>query len=257
MNSPRKRKPSPPQPRVQTPCSKCPLRALATFRDFTPPELAFMLDFKSGELAVGSGTTILAEGTSSPHLFTVLSGWAVRYKTLGDGRRQVLNYALPGDFIGLQSSVLDVNNHSVEALTDVVLCVFPREKLWELFNKHAGLAFDVTWLASHEENILSDFLVSVGKRTATERIAFVLLQLYYRGRQCGLVKGTSLHFPVTQELLADTIGFSLVHTNKTLKRLRRTRTFEWSGSSLDILSEEGLAQLVDSPPIQPKQRPLI
>jgi CRP-like cAMP-binding protein len=98
-------------------------------RDFSAEELAFMLSFKSGELSVAAGTTVLMEGTTSPHLYTVLSGWGIRYKALADGRRQILNFVLPADFIGLQAAILDEMQHSVEALTDVVLCVFPRERL--------------------------------------------------------------------------------------------------------------------------------
>ena len=76
---------------------------------------------------------LFLEGTSSAHLYTVLSGWAFRYKLLPDGRRQILNYCFPGDFIGLQGSVMNEMQHSIEALSDMVLCVFQREGLWRLF----------------------------------------------------------------------------------------------------------------------------
>src|SRR5665213_1976624 len=81
-------------------------------------------------------------------------GCAFRYKTLPDGRRQILNYALPSDLIGLQGAVNDEMQHSVEALTDVTLCVFPREKLWDLYKDYPALAFDITWLAAREEQML-------------------------------------------------------------------------------------------------------
>ena len=230
--------------RVATPCPKCPLRKLEIFRKFSSEELAFVSSFKSGELVLDAGSTIFSEGTNSPHLYTILSGWAFKYKTLEDGRRQVLNYALPGDFIGLQASIFESIGHSLEALTDIVLCVFPREKLWTLYENHAGLAFDVTWLAAREENILGEFLVTVGQRRASERIAYVLLQLFQRARQLGLVRGNTLALPLTQELLADTIGFSLVHTNKSLKRLRKMGAFNWTGSTFEMVDESKLIDLV-------------
>ena len=239
-----RKKPTSNAAQAATPCQRCPLRKLEIFRKFTDEELAFIQSFKSGELVLEAGSTIFSEGTNSPHLYTVLSGWAFKYKTLEDGRRQVINFALPGDFIGLQASILDTITHSVEALTDVVLCVFPRDKLWSLYKKHAGLAYDVTWLAAREESILGDYLLSVGQRRAGERIAFVLLQLFQRARQLGLVRGNSLALPLTQEQLADTIGFSLVHTNKTLKNLRRSGAFKWNGSTLEGLDEEKLIDLV-------------
>jgi CRP-like cAMP-binding protein len=229
---------------VATPCVKCPLRKVEVFRKFTDEELAFVSFFKSGELVLDAGNTIFSEGTNSPYLYTVLSGWAFKYKTLEDGRRQVLNFALPGDFIGLQASIFEAITHSVEALTDVVLCVFPREKLWSLYKKHAGLAFDVTWLGAREESILGDYLLTVGQRRAGERVAFVLLHLFQRARQLGLNKGNAVSLPITQEHLADTIGFSLVHTNKTLKQLRRTGAFKWVGNTFELLDEEKLASMV-------------
>ncbi len=223
---------------------KCPLRKVEIFRKFTDEELAFVSSFKSGELVLDAGNTIFGEGTNSPYLYTVLSGWAFKYKTLEDGRRQVLNFALPGDFIGLQASIFEAITHSIEAPSDVVLCVFPREKLWSLYKEHTGLAFDVTWLGAREELILGDYLVTVGQRRAGERVAFVLLHLFQRARQLGLARGNTITQPITQEHQADTIGFSLVHTNKTLKQLRRTGAFKWVGTTFELLDEEKLAAMV-------------
>src|ERR1044072_751056 len=86
----------------KAPCEKCPLRAVKCLREFTAKELEFVSSFKSGELHVGAGTNILLQSTNSAHLYPILSGWAFRYKTLPDGRRQILNYVLLSDFIGLQ-----------------------------------------------------------------------------------------------------------------------------------------------------------
>src|SRR6476660_6513291 len=170
----------------KVPCEKCPLRTLKCLREFTAKELEFVSNFKSGELNVEAGTSILLQSTNSAHLYTVLSGWAFRYKTLPDGRRQILNYAMPADLLGLQGSVNDEMQHSVEALTDIVLCVFPREKLWDLYVGFPTLAFDVTWLAAREEQVLDEHLLSVGRRSALERLAYLLLALFQRAEQIGL-----------------------------------------------------------------------
>ncbi|TIV42494.1 MAG: Crp/Fnr family transcriptional regulator, partial [Mesorhizobium sp.] len=88
------------------------------------------------------GATVLVEESHSDHLYTVLSGWAFRYKLLSDGRRQVLNYSMPGDLIGLQGSLMGEMQHSVEALSPMLLCVFERKALPELYRSHPGLAYD-------------------------------------------------------------------------------------------------------------------
>lgn len=240
-----------------TPCQACPLRKLAAFRPFTPEELSFMVSFKSGELRVQPGATILLDGTNSAHLFTVLSGWAFRFKTLEDGRRQILNFVLPGDFIGMQGSIFDNMQHSVEALTDTVLCVFPRDKVWSLFEKHPGLGYDTTWLAAREETILDEHLLNVGQRHAVERMAYLFLHLYRRAQQSGAVTRKRVEFPFTQQHLADALGFSIVHTNKTLKKLRATGTIKWEGTKFEILDEAKLMDLAGYSALPSGVRPLL
>jgi CRP-like cAMP-binding protein len=238
----------------KVPCEKCPLRDKPVLRDFTPQELEFVSSFKSGELNVQPGTNILLQGTNSAHLYTVLSGWAFRYKTLPDGRRQILNYALPADFLGLQGSVAGEMQHSVEALTDMMLCVFPREKLWGLYTGHPALAFDVTWLAAREEQMLDEQLLNVGRRTSLERSAYLLLQLFQRAEEVGLTKGASIQFPFTQQHVADTLGMSLVHTNKTLKRLMATKAVRWKDRRFEILDREALTEIAGYDHSTPRTR---
>jgi CRP/FNR family transcriptional regulator len=230
-------------PSRQVPCEKCPLRAETALRDFSQEELDFVVGFKSGELTAEAGTTLLVQGTASPHLFTVLSGWAIRHKTLPDGRRQILNFVLPADFIGLQGAVLGEMQHSVEALTDMVLCVFPRERLWELYRGHPSLAFDLTWIASREEQMLDEQLVSVGRRHALERVAFVLLHLFLRAEQVRLATKNAVEFPFTQQHLADALGMSLVHTNKTLRRLIASKAVRWKNRAFEILDRDALTAI--------------
>lgn len=228
---------------LKYPCQRCPLRKLPAFRPFSPEELGFVSSFKSGELAVDPRATILQEGTSSTHLFTVLQGWAFRYKTLPDGRRQLLNFALPGDFLGLQATLFHEMSHSVEALSQMLLCVFPRERLWELFEDYPSLAFDVTWLASREEQILDQNLLSVGRRTALERTAYLLLHLHSRASAVGLAPRGRFAPPITQQHLADALGLSIVHTNKTLKRLSDRRIISWKNRLLEILDVDALREI--------------
>ncbi len=242
---------------TQTRCQQCPLKRLEIFRAVSPEELAFIEYFKSGEFVTEVGTTILLEGTNSPHLYTVLSGWGFRYKSLADGRRQILNFVLPGDFMGLQGSMFNEMQHSVESLTPMVLCVFPRDKLWSLYAKHPSLAFDLTWLASRSERLLDENLLSVGRRSAIERVAFVLLDLFLRARQLALTQNNRLKIPFTQQHLADSLGLSLVHTNKTLNALTSRRLIRWKPGAIEILDEAKLAELANHETSVSTLRPLI
>lgn len=204
-----------------------------------------------------AGSAILSEGTHSPHLYTVLSGWAFRFKTLPDGRRQILNYLLPGDLLGLQGSIIGEMEHSVEALTSMVLCVFQRDKLDTLFEGYPGLGFDVTWIAAQEERMLDEHLLSLGRRTAVERAAYLLAFLHSRAEALGRMSGRALHIPVTQQHVADTLGLSIVHTNKTLRKLAEKGLIHWLDRSCEIVDADGLRDLADWEKPRERKRPLI
>lgn len=244
------------QSKWRTPCHHCPLRELQSFRDFTPRELDFVSQFKSGELSSERGATILVEGMHSAHLFTVLSGWAFRYKLLPDGRRQIMNYVLPGDLLGLQGSLMGEMDHSVEALTPVTLCVFERSKLERLFERHPSLGYDLTWIAAHEERILDEHLLSVGRRTALERTAYLLSFIHQRAQSAG-VNGGRRVIPITQQHVADTLGLSLVHTNKTLRKLADRNLMHWQDKGYEILDPDGLLALAGWEGLKREARPFI
>lgn len=230
---------------------------MSHFRAFSADELAFVSRFKRGELVCETGATILSEGAHSAQLYTLLSGWAFRFKTLPDGRRQILNYCLPGDLIGLQGSVIGAMDHSVEALSPVILCVFQRDGLSDLFTKQPGLSFDITWIAAREERMLDEHLLSVGRRTATERAAYLVAFLHQRATAVGLARDASLLIPITQQHVADTLGLSIVHTNKTLRKLAERGLLRWHDRACEVLDARGLMELAGWEGLPDRQRPLI
>ena len=230
---------------------------MTQFRAFSPDELKFVSSFKRGELVAETGAIILAEGAHSAQLFTLLSGWAFRFKTLEDGRRQILNYCLPGDLIGLQGSVIGAMDHSVEALTPAVLCVFQRDRLPELFRNQPGLSFDVTWLASREERMLDENLLSLGRRTALERAAYLIAFLYQRSAAVGMTDHKALLIPISQQHVADTLGLSIVHTNKTLRKLSEKKLIRWHDRACEVLDAAGLMEVAGWSGPGDGKRPLI
>jgi CRP-like cAMP-binding protein len=171
-----------------TPCDQCPLRRRPSLREFSAEELAFVKSFKVDELRVETGASFLRQGTRSEYLYTVLNGWAFRYKMLDDGRRQILNYALPADMLGLQGALMNEMEHSVEALTPLVLCVFPRGKLWDLYRRLPSLAFDITWLAAREEQLIDEHLVSLGRRRSMSDYGACVF-FYTQSMPCLIVLG--------------------------------------------------------------------
>ncbi len=228
---------------AKTDCNDCPLKDkphLAPFNHLGGPGIE---QYKVGELRLTAGTNILMEGLKSPHLYTLIEGVAFRHKGLSDGRRQILNYAFPGDLVGLQGSLLGEMQHSIDALSDVALCVFDRSCLFDMFEKSPAAAYEITWRGAKDETILDENLLSVGRRSAQERAAYLLALLYQRAKLVGLAPKNRLNFPLTQLHIADTLGLSIVHTNRTLKVLSTKKVIQWQDRGCTILNPDALLEI--------------
>ena len=250
---------TPPQPPTCPPqCRACGLRKTGAFTPVEPAVLDFIEGFRADTQVVPAGGALVREGQANARLFTLYSGWAFRFKTLSDGRRQILNFLLPGDLVGLQQEFGDVSAHGIEALTDCALCVFENDSLWAVFRAHPRLAYDITWLAAHEEGNVDDNLLTAGRRNATERVAMLLMHLYRRLERIGLVDedGTTL-FPLNQQHIADALGLSLVHTNKTLRRVAQMGLHEIKNGRLRLLNTRALARIAEYYDTPPRWMPLL
>ncbi len=240
-------------------CSDCPLRALPLFTDHSAEELILVQSLKRREICMGAGETLIHEGQTNAPLYTLRSGWAFRFKTLRDGRRQILSFLMAGDFIGVQQKMHDVSAHGVVTMTDAIFCVFQRDSLWELHRQSPTMGFNVTWLTAHEESMVDDTLLSVGRRSAQERIATLLILLFKRAAALQADGGVGgVPFPLTQQHVADGLGLSLVHTNKTLRSLEQRGLHRIVDGRLFMGDVKALAQLADLyGDGRPPQRPLV
>ena len=133
----------------------------------------------------------------------------------------------------------------------VSLCVFPQDGLWELFRKQPQLGYDITSLTARGEGFIDDHLLTTGRRNATERIAMLLMHLYRRLQRLGLEeKDPKRHcgmvaWPINQQHIADSLGLSLVHTNKTLRRLLRLGLHDIQNGRLRLLNPKALERIAD------------
>lgn len=239
-------------------CANCVLRRSGAFSSNTDREIAFIQNFKHREMDVEAASLLSREGATTGELYTLLSGWAFRFRTLTNGKRQILNFLLPGDFIGLQEKLDAGCQNGVEMLTDGRVCCFPMGKIWDLYRDHPNLSYDLTWLAAHEELILDENLVSVGQRTAMQRIAMLLIHLHKRAGSVGMrdVNG-AVPFPVSQQHMADALGLSLVHTNKTLRRLAHAGLHVIKNGRLTLLKPDVMSRVADYYALPARMRPLI
>ncbi|MEO3416389.1 Crp/Fnr family transcriptional regulator [Roseovarius sp. CAU 1744] len=239
-------------------CKNCPLRNWPLFDPMTDEEVNFMQQFKTGEMRVDPGTTLMNEGSDSPQRFTTLKGKGLRFKTHETGWRQVISFVLPGEFIGLQGGVMNKMQHLVESGTRMILCVFDRKALWTLFRDHPGRAHDQTWMAALTEHVLGESMAALGQRRGIERISRALTRLYGRGAALGFLNGSKMPLPYQQQDLADALGLSLVRTNKALQPLRDRNIARGYDGQLEILKHAKLREIATlAPSAKPVVRPLI
>jgi CRP-like cAMP-binding protein len=205
---------------------------------------------------IAAGTELVRDGEAYEHTYIVKEGWAIRYKMLSDGRRQILNFALPGDFVGLFSALFEKADHSVAALTDIEVHPVDPAYLVEMFAACPRLGAAVAWSAGRDEAILAEQVVRLGRRSAYERIGHIIIELLHRLSLVGAAGGNSFELPITQEILADTLGLSIVHVNRTLRRLREAGLLEISGDRVMIGDVERLMSISEFSPQYIEAKPL-
>lgn len=194
---------------------------------------------------VAAGEDLLVEGHPSRIAYVLKTGWAVRYKLLPDGRRQVLNFVLPGDIVGFHEHLFQVTPHSVGALTDLEVSTMSPTALVKLFRELPRLAFAIAWSAAREGAMLEEQVVRIGRRNAYERMAHLFLELLQRLSIVGQASEQAFEMPVTQVVLADTLGLSIVHVNRTLRRFRREGLIGMAHGRILLKDRAALADIAD------------
>lgn len=239
-------------------CMDCPLQECRGLRPLDESQRAYMNAIKQGERLYERGNPILREEEQARHLFTVLEGVLIRYRSLEDGRRQIVNFMFPGDLVGLQGAFDEPSSHSVEALTSARLCVFRRSDFVHLIKENPRLGYDVTWLAAKEETALEGHIVSLGQRNAKERVVFLAVWLLDRAISTGVAEeGNILQIPVTQSQISEMLGLSLVHTNRTIRALDRENLVQWNQREICVPDMEQASDFADFELSSKGQRPFI
>jgi CRP-like cAMP-binding protein len=197
------------------------------------------------------GDELIGEGATLVKPRFILSGWACRQRVLADGRRQIFNFLLPGDSIGI-ACPSGPQLSSVAALT--ALEVADAQPAVDAVSRGEapGLARAFAAAGPLEHGLLIDHMVRLGRQTAYERVAHFLLELQRRLEIVGLGDRQRFPLPLTQEILADALGLSIVHVNRTLQQLRRERLIELRSGVAILLEPELLAGIADYRPPQPR-----
>lgn len=170
----------------------------------------------------------------------VISGWAIRFQSAPDGHRQIINFLLPGDSIGLYGSFLDESDSGVELITDGRLAEFSCAELMDTFRESARLGAALCWLGGQDERFLEQQIFRMGALNATRRIAHLLIELQQRMLAGGIRAADAMTMPITQKLIAEALGISHVHANRCCRTLEKRGLIETGPHGVTLLEPGGL-----------------
>ena len=185
---------------------------------------------------------LIREGDAPRFVYLILEGWGCRYKSLPDGRRQIVSFFIPGDFCDLNVYVLKEMDHNIGAITPIRVAHITRDDMDALTEGHPRITQALWWHELVSVAIQREWTLNVGQRTAYERIGHLIVELFFRLRTVGLTEGQSFSFPLTQSDIAEATGLTSVHVNRTMKELRADGLLEIDRQRVTL---PDLARLMD------------
>ena len=218
-------------------------RKLGAFVALSDAELGVLSDLFRRRRRFPALMDMVFEGQTDQAAYVVASGWVCSYKLLRGGRRQIVDFQVPGDFLGLRSVLFRTSDHNVEPVTKVEASEVTVGDLLRAFQHTPRRATAVLWAASRDEAMVVEHLVGLGRRDAIERMAHFLLELYARLRLVGLADRKGFACPLSQYLLADALGLSAVHVNRVLRQLREEGLCTFQKGYVAFDDYEGMVKL--------------
>lgn len=228
-----------------TNCQGCVIRTSSFFGHFEADQLEKAHALRSSQDLLTEGEHLYYEGDIAEHAYTIFKGWVILYKSLENGNRQILRFALPGDLLCYKIGKNRALDHSAVAVSDVTLCTFPIERFKSVIRDLPDLAIALGSMACMISERYHSTLTMIASHPAETKIAFLLLSLYIKERSTSSAhKGDyCAHFPITQEDISDALGLTSIHVNRVLQGLRKKGLIECRNKCLKIPDQEALARV--------------
>lgn len=215
-------------------------RKLSSFMNLTANEATEVSEFHRRRRGFPVGVNMIHQGQTNQSAYVLASGWACSYKILHDGTRQIVDFQIPGDFLGLRSVLFRVADHNVEPITPLQASEVKQRDLLDAFARSPRLSTAVLWAASRDEAMMVEHLVNLGRRNAAQRMGHFLLELSARLQLVGMSTRAGYACPLSQYLLADALGLSAVHVNRVLRELREEGLMTFQKGRLVFDDYDGL-----------------
>ncbi|MFW5824867.1 MAG: Crp/Fnr family transcriptional regulator [Marinobacter sp.] len=228
--------------------TSCIIRHFQHYSELTDDDQKLLASLEKSPRDFDKNRVIWRQGSDSENFYTVRSGWACAYRNMEDGSRQVLDIYVPGDIIGLREFAFRRRVSSLQVITDASLCPFPKHHLTDVFAASPLLCNLFFLIAARDQAILVERLINLGRRSALEKIAHFLLEMTYRLDKACVDIHNCNHLPLTQVLVADALGLSTVHVNRTLGDLKQRKLITIGPNGITLQDREGLKAIAGFDP---------
>lgn len=220
-------------------------RKLARRSDLTDEETAAILGLPHRIQRMDAGAYLVREGDEADRCCALLSGFAYRHRTTGQGSRQIMAIQMEGDLIDLQNSMLGCADHNVQMLTAVTVALIPHKAIAKLADDHPGIAHALWRDTLVDGAIAREWMMNIGRRDARQRVAHLLCEMAFRQDAAGIGDGPDYGWPMTQEQVGDALGLTAVHVNRTLQSLRADKLVSTGRSNMTVMAWDRLQRVGD------------
>jgi CRP-like cAMP-binding protein len=218
-------------------------KKLGIFVSLSDSDMSVLAGLHRRRRTLPAGHELVHQGQSSHSVYILAKGWISSYKLLSDGTRQIVDFQIPGDILGLRSVLFRTADHCIQTITEVEVSEVEGNELRAAFAETPRLAMAALWGAARDEAMVVEHLVGLGRRSATERTAHLFLELGARLHVVGIGSKAGFDCPLSQYLLADALGLTAVHVNRVLRELRERKPLGFSKGHVEFLDFDGLVDL--------------
>lgn len=216
--------------------------------DLTAADLKALDAIIDGDLSIRRRHDLVVDGFEYRKLCFVKEGFAVRYKLLRNGKRQIVNVVLPGDVVGLPGSFYELASYSVTAITDLTTNVCALDAYVQLCYRRPQFALALCWTAVQEATTHAEHIINLGRRTPIERLSHFILELHTRLRMVGRAEEKSFNLPFSQEIMSDVLGLSVPHLNRMMQQLKSEKLVSEKTRNVKLIDIDALKALAHYQP---------
>lgn len=225
-------------------CQNCQIRTSALFGELETHQLDKARALRSSQLIFSTGEHLYHEGDSTEHAYTLYDGWVILYKSLENGDRQILRFALAGDFLCYKVGKNKILDHSAIAVSDVTLCAFPIDRFKSTISQLPDLALALGSMTTLISERCHTTLTTIASHPAESKVAFLLLSIFVREYdRTDKKEDYCIPFPITQKDIGDALGLTSIHVNRVVQNLRKQGLIECKNKCLKVPDQKALAKV--------------